>query len=372
MTLVDPRVERLAEVLVSYCVGVRPGELVTVEGTPLAGALVTEVYRRILRAGGHPLARIAIDGVAETRLGLGSDAQLDWVSPVLADEATLADARIVILGDSNTRALSSIDPSRQARVTKARAPYVAKMLERSAAGEYRWVVTAFPTQAAAQEARLSLPRYAELLFSAILLDRPDPVAAWRELGDRIRRIGERLARVRELRLVAPGTDLSFSVEGRTWIPCDGRLNLPDGELFTAPVDGSAEGVVRFTYPAVFHQRSVEDVRLRFRAGEVVEATAARGQVFLEEMLALDDGARRVGEFAFGLNDAVGAFTGEALLDEKIGGTVHLALGAAYPESGGTNASGLHWDMVCDLRHGGEVYADGALVYRDGRFLGDGR
>ena len=170
-------------------------------------------------------------------------------------------------------------------------------------------------------------------------------------------------------MVAEGTDLAVAVEGRRWTACGGEANLPDGECFTAPIESSVEGEIHFSYPAVFHHRAVEDVRLRFRGGEVVEATAARGQEFLVEMLSLDEGATRLGEFSFGLNDAVQRFTGEALFDEKIGGTIHLALGEGYPESGGTNVSALHWDMVCDLRRGGRVYADGELVYEDGRFLG---
>jgi aminopeptidase len=217
---------------------------------------------------------------------------------------------------------------------------------------------------------MSLSDYERFVFAAQLLDGGDPVRAWRELGRRIARLAEWLSDVRELQIVAEGTDLRFSVEGRHWTVCGGEANLPDGECFTAPIEASLDGEVHFTYPAVFHRRVVEDVRLRFRGGEVVEAAAARGQAFLEEMLALDDGARRVGEFSFGLNDAVQRFTGEALFDEKIGGTVHLALGEAYPETGGTNVSALHWDMVCDLREGGKVYADGELVYENGRFLGD--
>ena len=168
--------------------------------------------------------------------------------------------------------------------------------------------------------------------------------------------------------MAEGTDLTVAVGGRRWIAADGHENFPDGEVFTAPHDESAEGVITFTYPAVFEGRQVDDVRLRFRGGEVVEASASRGEDFLQEMVALDDGARRVGELAFGLNDAVSVFTRNILFDEKIGGTMHLALGSAYPECGGTNRSALHWDMICDLRSGSEVYADGELVYRDGRFL----
>lgn len=366
--MIDPRVTRLAEVLVAYSLEVQPGQVVTIEATTLAAALVRELHAAVLRAGGHPLTRLAIDGLVEDRLAGGSDEQLDWVSPRYRADAEHSDARIAILSDFNTRSRSGIDPARQARVTRAARPFRSRMFEREAAGEFRWVVSAFPTQALAQEARMSLADYADFVFAGGLLDRDDPVGAWREAGERYQRLKERLEAVRELRIVGPGTDLTFSVEGRTWIASDGRNNFPDGECFTGPVEDSAEGEISFSYPAVFNGRSVEAVRLRFRGGEVVEAEAARGQDFLEEMLAVDDGARRLGEFSFGLNEAIREFTGEVLFDEKIGGTVHLALGEAYKESGGTNQSALHWDMVCDLRSGGEAYADGELVYRDGAFL----
>jgi aminopeptidase len=182
-------------------------------------------------------------------------------------------------------------------------------------------------------------------------------------------VADFLNTVEELRFVAEGTDLTLAVGGdRSWLPADGHENFPDGEVFTAPLDDSAEGEITFTFPAVFSSRQVDDVRLRFHEGQVVDGSASRGEEFLREMVALDDGARRVGELAFGLNDAVRVFTRNILFDEKIGGTMHLALGSAYPECGGTNRSALHWDMICDLRSGGEVYADGELAYRDGRFL----
>jgi aminopeptidase len=216
---------------------------------------------------------------------------------------------------------------------------------------------------------MSLAQYKELVYAAAFLDDGDPVARWRAFAGELERVAELLNTKQELRFVAEGTDLTFAVGGdRTWLPSDGHENFPDGEVFTAPLDDSAEGEITFTFPAVFSGRQVDDVRLRFHEGQVVDASASRGEEFLREMVALDDGARRVGELAFGLNDAVRVFTRNILFDEKIGGTMHLALGSAYPECGGTNRSALHWDMICDLRSGGEVYADGELVYRDGRFL----
>jgi aminopeptidase len=364
----DSRHERLADVLVDFCAGVREGDLVTLESTTLAAPILLQLYRRVLAAGAHPLPRISLEGLTENLLKYGNDAQLAWENPVRADDIETVDVRIVLEAPGNTKRLSDIDPARHAQYERSTERLRNRYLERAAAGELRWVLTAYPTEAAAQDASMSLAEYEDFVFGAGFLDDPDPVARWHEFGERIDRIARVLGDKRELRIVAEGTDLRLSVEGRTWIPAKGGENLPDGEVFTAPLETSVEGEIRFTYPAVFNAREVEDVRLRFEDGEVVEATAARGEQFLREMIAMDEGARRVGEFAFGLNDAVPFFTSNILFDEKIGGTVHLALGTAYPESGGLNRSALHWDMICDLRSGSEVYADGELVYRDGRFL----
>jgi aminopeptidase len=215
---------------------------------------------------------------------------------------------------------------------------------------------------------MSLRQFEDVLYRAAFLDQEDPVAAWMSFGERLEGVGSILDTTRELRIVGEDTDLKLGVEGRTWIRSNGLRNFPDGEIFTGPIETSVEGTIKFTFPAMMRGRQAEGVRLRFEGGEVVEATADRGQEFLREMIALDDGARRVGEFAFGQNDAITEYTGNLLLDEKIGGTVHLALGRSVPGTGGENESGLHWDIVCDLRNGGEVYADDELVYRDGRFL----
>ncbi|MBW3593825.1 MAG: aminopeptidase [Actinobacteria bacterium] len=369
--MTDPRVDRLADVVVSYSTRVGPGDVVVIESSALAAPLVRAVYRRVLEAGGHPHTRIAIDGVAEHLLKHGSDEQLSWLNPTRLEEFQRSDVRIVIESDVNTRSLTGVDPARQAIVGRARERLRDTQLERAAAGEMRWLVTLFPTNASAQDAEMSLAQYEDFVFGAGLLDRDDPVAEWRRFGERVGRLGEWLGTKEEIRVVSNGTDLTLGVGGRTWIPCDGKENFPDGEVFTAPIETRVEGTVDFTFPVAFHGRVIEGIRLRFEAGEVTEATARRGQAFLEEMLAMDDGARRVGEFAFGLNESIQEFTRNTLFDEKIGGTMHLALGKAYPESGGKNQSALHWDIVCDLRPGSEVYADGELVYRDGRFL-DGR
>jgi aminopeptidase len=364
----DPRVERLAEVLVDYSTAVSPGQLVLLETTPLAAPLLRALFRRVLAAGGHPHARVGVETTVESLLERGSDEQLEWVSPVRREEFERADARIQVDAGSNTRHLSSVDPARQARMARARQSLRDRYLERAAAGELRSLVTLFPTNSAAQDAAMSLAQYEDFVYRAGLLDRDDPVADWKALGERLRKLVQGLSETRELRVVAEDTDLTVGVEGRTWIPCDGKENFPDGEVFTGPVETSVRGHIRFSYPASFAGRVVRDVKLRFEDGEVVDAEAGDGEAFLREMVGMDEGARRVGEFAFGMNDAVQEFTGHTLFDEKIGGTVHLALGTSYPESGGVNHSALHWDLVCDLRSGSEVYANGELVYRDGAFV----
>jgi aminopeptidase len=364
----DSRHERLADVLVGFCARVREGDLVTLESTPLAAPILRELYRKVLEAGGQPLPRVSLEGLRENLLKHGNDEQLAWVNPARSDDIETVDVRIALEAPGNTRRLSNVDPARHARHERSSEELRNRYLERAAAGELRWVLSAYPTEAAAQDASMSLAEYEDFVYGAGFLDDPDPVARWQQFGERVDRLAAFLSTKRELRVVAEGTDLRLVTEGRTWIPSKGQENFPDGEVFTGPVETSVEGEIRFTYPGVFHAREVDDVRLRFEAGEVVEATASRGQEFLREMIAMDEGARRVGEFAFGLNEGVAIFTRNTLFDEKIGGTMHLALGTAYPETGGLNRSALHWDLICDLRSGSEVLADGELIYSDGQFL----
>jgi len=366
--MADSCVERLASVLVGYSANVQPGELVTIEGPLVATPLLVEVYREVLRAGGQPLPKLKLPRETEIFYAEASDAQLDWVDPSVLGINETADVRIIVDADTNTKSLSNVEPARQARRSRAREATRNRYLERAAAGELKWVLTAYPTAAAAQDAEMSLAEYEEFVDGAGKLFEADPVAAWREFSTHAFAAKAFLEGVDELRIVAEGTDLRLSVGGRTWEPSVGKENFPDGEIFTAPLETKVDGTIRFTYPAVFQGREVNDVELRFEGGEVVDSSASHGLDFLREMIAMDDGARRLGEFAFGLNDGIDRFTRNILFDEKIGGTVHLALGTSYPETGGLNRSGLHWDLICDLRTGSEVYADGELVYRDGGFI----
>lgn len=368
--MADPRVERMGMVLARYSLELRPGDLVTVDGSELAAPLLRSFYRAAVQAGAHVMVRVALSGLEEEMLRFGNDEQLAYRSPLSEREAELVTATLRIMAPSNTRALTMIPAARTAMLRAAGRSIMTRRMERAGRGELRWSLTLFPTQAGAQEAEMSLTDYEDFVYGACLLDQPDPIAAWRQVHDQQQLLCDLLATKRSLRVVAPGTDLTLSVAGRRWANSDGHRNFPSGEVFTGPVEDSANGHITYTFPAVYMGRAVEGVRLEFEAGRVTRATAQKGQELLDSLLAMDEGARYLGEFAFGTNAGIQRFTGNTLFDEKIGGTIHLALGSSYPETGGRNTSALHWDMVCDLRQAGEVYADNELIYRDGRFLTD--
>jgi aminopeptidase len=363
----DPRHEKLAQVLVRYSLDLQPGQRFGITAGPPALPLVQAVYREALRAGAHPEVRIVSEDFNEIRLREGSEDQLRYVSEITRHEMEYFDATLSILSSENTKRLSGIDPRRMALVQEARATLTARFMERAANNELRWCATLFPTQAHAQDAGMSLSAYEDFVFGAGLLDHDDPATEWRKINDEQQRIADFLGQHDEIHIVAPGTDLTYRVGGRTWINASGLYNFPDGEVFTGPIEDSANGTVRFTYPAVYFANEVEDVRLTFENGKVVTAEATRGLDFLHSMLDMDSGARFLGEVAFGLNYGITQFTRNTLFDEKIGGTMHMALGKSYPETGGVNTSGLHWDMVSDLREG-KVYVDGTLCYEGGRFI----
>ncbi len=368
--VVDPRVERLAQVLVRYSLRVQPGWLVRISAPAVAQPLIVAAYREILRAGAHPLLRVTVDGVEEVFYREASEEQLRYVSDLHRQEVEQIHASLGVWADTNTRALTNVPPHRRRIRAEATRPLSQRFLERAAQGALRWVGTQFPTHATAQEAEMSLEEYEDFVYGAGFLDRPDPVAEWQRIRERQQRIADFLSTKRTLRVVAEDTDLVVGVAGRRWINAAGEHNFPDGEVFTGPEEDRTAGRVRFTFPALYGGREVTGVRLVFEGGRVVQAEAEKGAEFLQEMLNTDPGARVLGEFAFGLNPHIQRFTRNTLFDEKIGGTVHMALGSSYPETGGRNESGIHWDLICDLRRGGEVYADGELILKDGQFLLD--
>lgn len=366
--MTDPRLTKLAEVLTHYSLKVRPGQLVRISGPALAAPLIAEAYRAVLEAGAHAYTRVSVDGLDELFLKKATDEQLRYISPLAEHEVEKIDAELGIWAHYNTRSLTGVDPVRQAIRREATRALNRRFLERAASGALRWCGTQYPTHAEAQDAEMSLSEYEEFVFGAGLIDHPDPVAAWEKVQREQERIVRFLETKDELRLVGPDVDLTVRTGGRRWINAAGEHNFPDGEVFTGPIESATAGRVRFSFPAIHSGREVHGITLTFSEGRVVEAMAEKGEEFLRAMLDLDAGARVLGEFAFGLNYGITRFTKNILFDEKIGGTVHLAVGAAYPETGGTNTSGLHWDMICDMRAGSEVWADGEVIYRNGSFL----
>ncbi len=367
--MTDPRVERLARLLTGYALNLEEGDLVRLDGSGSATPLLVELFRAALARGAHPSVNAKVEGLDRILLEEGSDEQIEHISSIEWAEVDALDALITIWAEENTRALTRIDPDRQARLLGARRGLANRRWERIETGEMRWCGTLFPTQAHAQDADMSLADYERFVFRACHVDDDghDPADHWRSTSAELEARATELGAARELRIVGPDTDLRVGVAGRRWIAADGHLNMPDGEVFTSPIETETEGEIRFQFPAIFRGREVEDVRLRFEAGRVVKAEAQRGEEYLASLLEIE-GARVLGEVAFGLNYEIDQFTRNILFDEKIGGTMHLALGSSFPTAGGKNSSGLHWDMICDLRQGGEVYADGRLVHRDGQFL----
>lgn len=364
----DPRVQAMADVLVNYSVAVQPGQWVAIQSSVLGEPMVAALVSAVLKAGGNPTATMSSESISERTFREADDQQLSFVSPIEELIRGKADASIRIMAPANTRALSTVDPNRLALYSKAMEPVMETFMERAASGDLNWTLAAYPTQAGAQDAGMSLAEYEDFVYAAGLLNEPDPVAAWQEQARMQERLIDWLRNKRTVRIQGDGTDLTVGITGRTWLPDDGHKNFPGGEIFTGPVEDVTEGVIQFNYPAYYSGREVTGVRLVFKSGAVVEAMAATGQQFLDEMLGMDKGARRLGEFAFGTNYGIQQPTKNTLFDEKIGGTLHMALGRAYPESGGTNVSALHWDMVYNLRTGATVTVDGQPFSENGKFV----
>ena len=368
MIMVDPRLTKLAQVLVRYSCKVKKHQLVKILGGLDSIPLLKEIFAEVLKLGAYPYTKIVDDEFEDIFFSNASKDQITYVSPIDAYEINKMDTLIGIRSPRNTKMLSGIDPGKQAMMFRSRGKIMQKFSKRAATGDLSWVVTQYPNNASAQDGSMSLADYEKFVFKACMVDKKDPVAEWKKVSKYNEKIIKYIKRKKEIQIKAPGTDLKFNVKGRTWINCDGSNNFPDGEVFTAPIENSVEGHIQFSFPAVYRGREVNDVRLEFKKGKVVKATAERGEDFLHAMLKIDKGAQFLGEVAIGTNYGIDKFTRNILYDEKIGGTFHMALGNSYPESGGKNKSSLHWDMICDLRKKGAIYADGEMFFKNGKFL----
>ncbi|MFN8594695.1 MAG: aminopeptidase [Anaerolineae bacterium] len=372
----DPRIEKLAKVITEYSVGIKPGDRVYITASPVAQPLTLAVIEQVIKMGGHPHITAGsgyyhldlVPGASELLLKYGSDEQLKYLNPIELMAVRDFDVRIAIKADTNTKALSGVDPKRVAMITSARRVLTETLMNRSAVGELRWCVTLFPTDANAQDADMSLRDYEDFVFGAGLLDDPDPVARWQEIAARQQKYIDWLKGKKRVHVKGPNVDLLVGIQDRIFINSEGKKNFPDGEIFTGPEETVTEGWIKFTYPAIYQQREVDGVELQFKQGRVVKASAQKGEDFLLSVLDTDAGVRTLGEFAIGTNTAIKKFTRNILFDEKLGGTIHVALGAAYPDTGGRNKSAVHWDMICDTRDGTEISADGEVFYRNGEFL----
>jgi aminopeptidase len=365
--MTDMRVEKVAELLVQYSTEVKPGDKVAIRGGVLAEPLIKAVYQKVLEAGGLPFVMPEFSWTDELLYKYGNDEQIVYLPKPQELVFDTFDVMISLGGPVNTKHLSGVDSRKQVQRSQAFSDLFKKFLGRAARKEVRWTLTVHPTQALAQDAERSLDDYADFVYKATLPDINDPVGYWKRFSAKQQKAIDWLNGKKKVHIVAPDTDLYLSIEDRIFVNCDCHENVPDGEIFTGPVEDSIEGHVAFSFPAIYGGREVEGIRLWFEKGRVVKASATKNEEYLLRMLDTDAGARYVGEFAIGTNEGITEFTREILFDEKIGGSFHMALGAGYPETGSHNESAIHWDMICDLRQGGEISVDGELFYKNGAF-----
>ncbi len=361
--------EKYAKVLVEYSVDVQKGDLTVIRtDSHLSQPLIKEIYKQVLLRGGHPVVRTGMDGLNETFIKNASDEQLEYIDPMSELEYDKAEKLISIGAPQNVKNMSRCDSKKLAKRSGVMRHLSEKMLKRSADGDLRWVIADFPTQALAQEAKMSLEEYSEFLFKSCRLYCDDPVKAWKEIGEKQEKIAQFLNTKSKIRITGEKTDITFNVSCRKWKSCAGECNFPDGEVYTSPVEDSAEGQIYFDFPQIYRGNEAQKVLLTLKSGKVIDAKAEKGEDFLNDMLNMDSGSRFVGEIAIGTNEMIQDVTGNILFDEKIGGSIHMAIGASYPETGGKNVSGLHWDLIKNMKNGGKIYADNELIYENGKFL----
>ena len=358
------------DLMVNYCLKVKPDEKVLLRAHTPAEPLVREINKKIIAAGGHTFLQLEYPGIEGDVVRFGSDEQIEFIHEPIHLLYSTYDCLIRVLADDNTHALATVDSDKMTRFAKARGPLMKTYMDRAASGSLRWVLTAFPTKAFAQDADMSLEEYEDFVYSACMPDQNDPIGYWQSISAKQERLVNWLKGKKNVHLVSKDTDLRLSIEGRTFINCDCKVNVPDGEIFTGPVEESIEGHVSFSYPTIYNTREVNGVQLDFKKGKVVKASASKNEEFLLKTLDTDEGSRYVGEFAIGTNEGIKKFTRQILFDEKIGGSFHMALGKGYPESGSKAHSAIHWDMICDLREG-QIWVDDVLFYENGKFVIEG-
>jgi aminopeptidase len=358
-------VEKLAKLATDYCLPVSKGKKIGIMGNVVASPLLQQLYKHVLLRGGHPVMELGMDGLDELLFAHGSEEQLTFVSPFTKFFMAEVDGIIRVFAETNLKSLSGVPPEKIKKRRASQREIIDLYSKHLKIGGLS--IIPYPTQAFAQEAEMSLFEYEDFVTKACFLDKPDPVKEWKNLSKRQEKTVQLLNRAENVRFVGEDTDLKLNVKGRTWINCDGHINMPDGEIFTGPIEDSAQGQIRFTYPGIYAGREVMDITLTFKNGKVVKAKSAKGEELLQQLLKADEGASRIGEIAIGTNTGISRFTKNMLFDEKMGHCAHLALGRAIAMSGGKNQSSIHWDILKDMKSG-EIYADKKLIYEKGKFV----
>jgi aminopeptidase len=365
--LADKRIEKLAKLCVQYSVGIKPKEFVMIQGSDMAFPLMHEIYKECLLIGAY-VEMMPTPDIQYTFFKYAKENQLKFVTPLAKFLAENMDVSIGIFCEPNPKKLTNIDPAKIRQRQASRREISDMLMKREAEGKFRWTGLPYPITATAQEASMSLQEYEDFVYSSCLVDKKDPIGEWTRIKKEQDKLCKFLNQSEQIHILGEDTDLKFKVKDRKWINCSGQKNMPDGEVFTSPIENSVNGTIRFTYPGIFSGREVEDIKLTFKAGKVVKASAAKGNELLQQLLKIE-GAERLGETAIGTNYGITRFTKHMLFDEKMGGTIHMALGFnPAPETGGLNKSGLHWDILKDMKKGGEIYADKTLFYKNGKFL----
>lgn len=366
--MIDPRIKKLADLLVNYSTRVKPGDWVHVEGELLAVPLVKEVIASAIRAGAHVTYELVDESATEAFFQFANDEQLTKENPLQLKSIKEADVLIFIYAPGNTRSLKGIDPAKLQARSRGRKEWHDVYMKRTAIGDLRWTLTNFPTNALAQDADKSLADYEDFVYAATFVDKEDPVAEWEKIRMDQEKLVKFLNGKQEVIIRGPNVDIKMSVAGRIFINSYGDLNMPSGEVFTSPVEDSVNGWVKFTYPAIYQGREVNGVYFEFKDGKIIKASAEKDEEYLLKMLDVDEGAHRLGELGIGTNYGISQFTHDILFDEKIGGTFHLAVGSGFEEAGGNNHSAIHWDFICDARNDTEMLIDGTVFYKNGRFI----
>jgi aminopeptidase len=361
--------EKAAKLAVKYAVDVQSGDVVAIRGGEIASSLIRAIFIEVLKAGAHPLTFIRLSGLSELKFKFNvNDEQIEFFDPRMKIIAEKCDKLISVMSETNTRELELADPEklRKAQSTPEQLEFRKMLNKKEEEGKYVWTVIPYPTNAAAQDAGMGLHSYKEFVESALSL-KDDPVKHWKQVEEEQEKIVSYLNKVDQIHVLGEDTDLTLSVKDRKWVNCCGHKNLPDGEVFTGPIEDSINGHIRFTYPGIYMGKEIENIYLEFENGKVIKATATKGQEILDNILQIEN-ADHIGEFAVGTNYNITKFTKSMLFDEKMGGTLHMALGLGFPETGSKNMSAIHWDILKDMKSDdSKIIADGKIIYEAGKW-----